>query len=1233
MTVYFYKNKTQYFLVEAIQAMSSHSVEILAWLLDAQLIEEKEIKGRFIGPRREMVTPWSTNAVEIAQNTGVAEANRIECFFETGPTPDFDPMLQQIYDGLNQESLKIDKQPEPIRYVEDIAAYNKKVGLALSPDEIEYLEKSQQEQGRPFTDSEIFGFAQINSEHCRHKIFTGKYILDGHEKEQTLFGMIKQTTKDNPGSVLTNYDDNVAFAEARSCQQFAPENKDGSYEFSVKSIPTVFSLKAETHNFPTTVEPFNGAATGAGGEIRDRMAGGKGSLPLGGTACYMTSYPRLQNGDWEKPETARPWIYQSPQEILIKASNGASDFGNKFGQPLINGSLLTFEYNGDKEVFGYDKTIMLAGGIGYANRRDTLKDVPEAGDKIILLGGDNYRIGMGGGAVSSVNTGSSESVIELNAVQRSNPEMQKRVFNCIRVLLERSENAVVLIHDHGAGGHINCLSELVEGRGGVIEMKNLPVGDPSLSDKEIIGNESQERMGLVVKDQDVAMLKSIAERERAPMYVIGTVNNEGRFVFENKAGETPVNITLDFLFGKPPKTTIEAVTVDYEFADSPCQASEFATDIYQVLSLEAVACKDWLTNKVDRSVTGKVVQQQCVGPFQLPLHGAGVMAVDFQGEASIATAMGHSPAAGLINAANGAVLSLAESLTNLIFVPLEKGIKSITLSANWMWPFKGRGEAARLYNAVQAVSQYAVDLGINISTGKDSLSMIQNYKDKEVRSPGTVIVSAAGLCGDIAGIVTPELKAVKNSTLLYVNMSGTRDNALGGSSWAQTKSIVGKRTPSVASATLFSSVFDQIQQWLIAERIFAGQDISAGGLITAAMEMAFTGDVGLSVSFPSELSSDDMAAFLFCEKPGLLIQVREDEAQAMVAEIESIGAEAFVVARCLPEEKSFKLEASGISFEDTLKNLRRIWFRPSYLLEQFQTSPSEAKSRFETFDQVPLNFVFPPAFTGKANDYGVVTGERPNSGIKAAIIREKGTNGEREMAYSLYAAGFDVKDVTMTDLTSGRETLEDVNFAVFCGGFSNSDVLGSARGWAGVFRYHQRARDAFKRFCERPDTLSLGICNGCQLMTLLGMPYPEHEEKVKMEHNRSGKFESAFLSVTIPEKTGAVLFNGLGGSCLGIWVAHGEGRFSLPLPEDNYDIALKYSRSEYPANPNGSDYNAAGIVSKDGRHLAMMPHLERAIFPWQWGYYPRDLKKQHDMTPWLQAFVNAKNWVTESVAN
>ena len=1350
----FFKTPQQSIIAtESNHPLTAAEVEKLCWLYGGATLEKEEnLTGQYIGPRREMITPWSTNAVEITQNMAIEGITRIEEYFPA-PSPDpspeeegstaseslpprgevggglFDPMLQRLYQGLDQGIFTINKQPDPIISIENLEEYNEKEGLALSPEEIEYLHKVESQLGRKLTDSEVFGFAQINSEHCRHKIFGGTFIIDGEEKESSLFQMIKKTTQENPHHIISAYKDNVAFAEGPVVEQFAPKDHSTSDWFEVRDIESVISIKAETHNFPTTVEPFNGASTGTGGEIRDRMGGGTGSWPIAGTAVYMTAYPRrneelrikneesaaalnpTQDGARDKDRTtaeansslftlhsslapsmkARKWLYQTPEQILIKASNGASDFGNKFGQPLICGSVLTFEHQekphplplseerGEKGVansakdapllgegsgerlYAYDKVIMLAGGVGYGTKRDCLKKEPQKGNKIVVVGGDNYRIGLGGGSVSSVDTGRYSSGIELNAVQRANPEMQKRANNLVRALCEEEVNPVVSIHDHGSAGHVNCLSELVEDCGGLIDMTKLPIGDPTLSAKEIIANESQERMGLLIDEKHIEHVRQIAERERAPLYVVGETTGDAHFAFQQGDGKRPFDLDVAQMFGHSPKTIMRDKTVEHKYAPFEYQKDlehlehlELLEYLERVLSLEAVACKDWLTNKVDRSVTGKVARQQCQGELQLPLSDCGVVALDYRGVKGIATALGHAPQAALADPAAGSVLSVAESLTNILWAPLEEGLDSVSLSANWMWPCRAQeGEDARLYQAVEALSDFCCALQINVPTGKDSLSMTQKYPDgTKVIAPGTVIVSSGGQVSDIKKVVSPVIQNCP-STLYHIDFSFD-ELRLGGSAFAQSMGKVGSDVPTVRDPEYFRDAFNAVQDLIKRGLILAGHDISAGGLVTCLLEMCFANTKGgLEINL-NKIKCDDLVKVLFAENPGIVIQVSDKNRTEVKKLLEEAGVGYVNIGRPC-SERHILVQKGEATFKLDIDSLRDVWFRTSYLLDQKQSFNGKAKERYENLGKQPLKWQMPKGFTGKLSQYGLnpdrwkngqwsmVNGQSP----KAAIIREKGTNGEREMAYMLYLAGFDVKDVMMTDLITGRETLDEVNFIVFCGGFSNSDVLGSAKGWAGAFLYNPKAKEALDRFYARPDTLSLGVCNGCQLMVELGLihnsQFTIHNEgssetimnyelriknSARMLHNDSHKFESNFVGLTVqPNKS--VLLESLSGSKLGIWVAHGEGKFHLPGKEEDYNIVLKYSYDGYPANPNGSDFSAAGIVSADGRHLAMMPHLERAFFPWQCGFYPAERQQEDQVTPWIEAFVNAREWIKQ----
>ena len=1222
--IHFFGNQdSKVFAVQTVKELTTETTNKLTWLFGNQpKITLASLDAFFIGPRAAMITPWSTNAVEITQNMGIEGVLRIEEFEACAADfSDFDPMISEQFHGLNQDIFTIDIEPESILDIQDIAAYNLQEGLSLSEEEVAYLEAVSSKIGRPLTDSEVFGFSQVNSEHCRHKIFNGTFVIDGEEQPLSLFKMIRETSNKNPNAIVSAYKDNVAFVKGPIVEQFAPTRADIPDFYTTQNYESVISLKAETHNFPTTVEPFNGAATGSGGEIRDRLAGGKGSLPLAGTAVYMTSYSRLEeNRPWEQKFEARDWLYQTPMDILIKASNGASDFGNKFGQPLICGSVLTFEHEENASAsasparkLGFDKVIMQAGGIGYGKATQSIKEQPQEGDKIVILGGDNYRIGMGGAAVSSADTGAFASGIELNAVQRSNPEMQKRAANAVRGMVESNENHIVSIHDHGAGGHLNCLSELVEDTGGKIDIDALPVGDSTLSAKEIIGNESQERMGLVIAEKHIETLEKIAKRERSPMHTVGAVTDDHRFTFESKTtGDKPMDLALEDMFGSSPKTVLTDTTIARNYKNPRYKTKNFQIYLEQVLQLEAVACKDWLTNKVDRCVGGKVAKQQCAGALQIPLNNLGVMALDYRGKEGVATSIGHSPISGLIHPEAGSKNSIAEALTNIIWAPLKDGLQSVSLSANWMWPCKNEGEDARLYKAVKAISEFAIDLGINVPTGKDSLSMKQKYADGDVIAPGTVIISAAANCNDITKVVEPVLQVTEES-IYYINISQD-EFKLGGSSFYQSLNAIGNEAPTIQDPLFVKKTFDTLQGLIKNDHITAGHDVASGGLITTLLEMCFAEvQVGADIDLTA-LNETDSTKLLFAENTGIVFQGNASVATALT----EAGIDFFSIGKANTTGKvTIKNHDDDFTFD--VAHMRDVWYKTSFLLDAKQTANDLAKTRFEQYKQQPLQFKFPKHFTGELPKI-----DHTKSKPKAAIIREKGSNSEREMANAMYLAGFDVKDVHMTDLISGRETLEDIQFIGAVGGFSNSDVLGSAKGWAGAFLYNEKANTALKNFFKREDTLSVGICNGCQLWMELELLNPDHKVHGKMQHNNSQKHESAFTSVTIQDNN-SIMLSSLSGSTLGVWISHGEGKFNLPLPEEHYHIVAKYAYAEYPSNPNGSDYNTAMLCDATGRHLVMMPHIERSTFQWNWANYPQGRKDS--VSPWLEAFTNAKDWI------
>ena len=1214
MISFFKKSSNYFFAVKHSKKLDINDVKTLIWLFgNASYTNLSTLKGNYIGPVKEMTTPWSTNAVEITKNVGINYIERIEILEKNKNS--FDPMIESKYINPGQNIFKITKTAEKVLFVDNLYQYNKDEGLALSNDEIDYLNQVSKRLNRKLTDSEVFGFSQVNSEHCRHKIFNGEFIIDGEKKENSLFQMIKKTSKENPSNIISAYKDNVAFISGPQIELFTTDNKDVPDYFKIRKIKSSISLKAETHNFPTTVEPFSGAATGSGGEIRDRMAGGQASFPLAGSAVYMTSYPRTtKSKKWEENQIKKDWLYQNPKDILIKASNGASDYGNKFGQPLINGSILTFEHSENNLNYGYDKVIMLAGGIGFGKENESKKKKINEGDYVVVLGGDNYRIGMGGGAVSSVNTGEFKNNIELNAVQRSNPEMQKRVSNVIRALAEEIDNPILSIHDHGAGGHLNCLSELLEETGGEININNLPIGDPTLSEKEIIGNESQERMGLVIKKDDFNKIKNIAERERSPIYHVGYVRENKKLVFKGKETINPIDLNLEDFFGSSPKTVIKDKTIQIDLKKPKYHQNLIIKYLENVLSLESVSCKDWLTNKVDRCVTGRVALQQTVGEIQLPLNNLGIMALDFSSNVGIATTVGFSPIVSIADEKIGAKYSILKALTNIIWAPIHNGLSNISLSANWMWPANNLGENTRLYNAVKSISDFAIEIGVNVPTGKDSLSMTQKYSNGlKVLSPGTVIISAVSEVSDINGVIKPKIILDKELELIYINFC--EDLNLTGSAFFQTLSSLGVNVAETKSANEIKNIFKTIQELILSKNIFSGHDISSGGFITTLLEINFPnskGGININLDMFNE---DDLLKILFNESPGIIIQTDKLGKEKLIEN--NID---FISIGNTIDERKLNIEFKNKFLSLDLDYFRDVWYKNSFLMDSEQTSNKKSLDRFKNYKNQPLKFKFPKNFSGHFPKINF------KKEIKAAVVREKGINSEREMAYMLHQSGFKVKDVHMTDLVSGRESLEDINMLVFPGGFSNSDVLGSAKGWAGAFKFNKVAKKTIEKFYNRENTLSLGVCNGCQLMMELDLIYPKLKDMhPKMEHNDSKKFECVFSTIEI-KNTNSIMLKNLEGSLLGIWSAHGEGKFNFK--NQNVDIAAKFHYDDYPANPNGSEQAAAAICSKNGRHLAIMPHLERSIFPWNWAHYPSHRKDK--VSPWIFPFYNARVWLEEN---
>ncbi|MDO5395554.1 MAG: phosphoribosylformylglycinamidine synthase [Bacteroidales bacterium] len=1205
MIIYF-RNRATVYAVEVETAPDAAVISFLENLLGAVVADAAMLPGPFVGPRRGLVTPWATNAVEIVRNSGFCGVKRIEKFREGARVRD--ALLEDVYDGLDADVFKMSAGAARPLPVDNISEYNSIHGLALSFAEVDYLKDVSRRLGRNLNEAEVYGFAQINSEHCRHKTFNGNFHIDGAGKTLSLFDHIRATSVGHE-NILSAYADNSAVMKGLTADLFRPElaSAPSPYVFTPEKIS--WTLKAETHNFPTTVEPFNGAATGSGGEIRDRMCTGTGSVPLAGIAVYMTSYPRLEPRGYECNPAPRRWAYNDPARILVRASDGASDFGNKFGQPLICGTLQTFEgMDSQGRVYGYDKAVMMAGGVGYIPDRCLCKKHTCAGMRIVMLGGDSYRIGMGGGSVSSLANGEATSRVELNAVQRANPEMQRRVANVIRAVVESGLPGIAAVHDHGAGGHINALTELMSDSGGCVDMSALPVGDYTLSDTELLCNESQERVAMAVDESVLTSLKTIAMRERAPMAVVGVIAADGRIVFEQP--DHPVfDLSVTDLFSAlPPKDVVDSHCMK-SFADPMYDLSDICRYIYNVMALESVACKDWLTNKVDRSVGGLVARQQCVGPLQLPLSDFGVTAFSFTGNQGIAMSVGSAPVVALVDMRRSVRLAVVRALTNIVGAGISGGIGSVALSANWMWPNGHEGDMADLYDAVEELSAFCRALGIAVPTGKDSLSMTQKYPDGDVSAPGTLLVTAAGMVADVRRVTTSVARIGGDDCLYYVSL-GSDVNALGGSAFYQTLGAVGTDAPGTASAQEIADVFNAIAQM----SPLALHDVGSGGLFVTLAEMLFADSRGGFEIFTDGLAGIGfmgLAPMLFSESPGMVMQIDAADVAVFEAEMKKTGAEYAYIGKSY-EERTIRLHHGAQTYEFDVDSLRRQWVHTSGLFDRMQCAASCAGSRVKNLGKQPV------VWSGlKMITPDIHLSDRR---IRAAVIREKGVNGEREMAYALHAAGFEVVDVHTTDLCSGREDLRDVSLIVFCGGFTNSDVLGAARGWAAVLRENETARKVLDDYFARESTLSLGVCNGCQLMVELGL-FNTPEGSVRLAPNESGKFESSFLSVEIPHN-GSAMLGALSGMTAGVWVAHAEGRFVFSGTHNGFKVCARYMYDEYPGNPNGSDDRVAAICTPDGRHLAMMPHPERSILPRQCGHYPREWSDDR-YTPWLEMFRNA----------
>lgn len=1231
-------------------------VSVRTFLTDANIIR--------IGPRLNFETPFSTNAVAICHSCGLTQIYRIELFqryfiSDTANREQFiasrcDRMTECIY-NQELETFEIGIFPEEVFEVNIIGEgksvldkINTEMGLGFDKWDIDfYNDIFTREFKRNPTNVELFGLAQANSEHSRHKFFKGKLIIVGKEVTMTLMEIIKSTLEHNPLGNVSGFGGNASSVQGFDIDAFIPE-KPGKYSpFKFSNGIYHITCKAETHNFPTGVAPFPGATTGTGGEIRDRMAPG---LPLFGSAGYCVGNLHIPNYplQWENVNFSYPVNLASPLQILIQASNGASDYGNKWGQPLICGFTRSFGMilpNSERRE--WLKPIMFAGGMGLVDARCLDEKTPEKGMRIVMLGGKGYRIGIGGGSASSLNQGENKEELDFNAVQRGDPEMEQKVYRVLRACYEMGlDNPIISVHDQGAGGVFNILIELVSSIGGKIEIRKVALGDKTLSVLETACAEYQERMAILIRPERLAEFKSICKREKVNCEDLGELTGDGQFVIHDEEDDTtPVNLDIrKFLSHTPQKVfhleRIEQKLTPLQLPDEllrHCIEKEVLRDIIEkVFSLPSVCSKGFLVRKVDRSVTGLVVQQQCCGPLQLPVSDFALGADSYFGITGHALSIGEQPIKMLIDPKAGARMAVGEALTNMAGV-LIKNSREMKCLLNWMWPAKSPGEGARLYDAAKAACDLMIEIGLGDNGGKDSLTLATVLKNGTlVKSPGNMVVSLYAAVPDITKYVTPDIKQPGKSELIFIDLAGGK-NRLGGSALAQCFSQIGNESPDVDNPNLLKNGFLAVQQMVRRDFILACHDRSDGGLVTVLAEMAMAGNCGIDIDLKSK---DAIVPQLFSEELGIVIEFIP-EYRNMVISILNWRNVPYAILGKTTVEKKFRIFDRGVLIlEIDTPILRRWWEATSDQLEKLQADPQCVQEAADNdYDrkgpEYKLSFIPEPT-----PEVIISAGEK----LKVAIIREEGSQCDRETAAAFYEAGFSPYDVMMTDLIARQVNLDEFRGIVFVGGFSYADVFGSAKGWAATIIFNPSLREMFDNFYNRPDTFSLGICNGCQLMSLLGwVPWRniELKEQPRFIENTSRRFESRWVSVKI-QKSPSIFFQGMGESQFGIWIAHGEGRLFFPNGEildqcsrDNL-VPVAYigdygnPTMEYPFNPNGSALAGAGLCSYDGRHTAIMPHPERAFLKWQWSWMPQEWKKNLKASPWLKMFQNARRWCENS---
>ncbi|KAF8011879.1 hypothetical protein BT93_I0110 [Corymbia citriodora subsp. variegata] len=1278
--------------------LPSEKLLVLKWLLQEtyepenlgteSFLEKKRQEGLNtviveVGPRLSFTTAWSANAVSICQACGLSEVTRLErsrryLLYSKGPLQDhlIYEFAQMVHDRMTEcvyaqrlTSFETSVVPEEVRYIpvmekgrKALEEINEQMGLAFDEQDLQYYTRLFREDiKRDPTTVELFDIAQSNSEHSRHWFFTGKMVIDGQPMNRTLMQIVKSTLQANPNNSVIGFKDNSSAIKGFLVNQLRPVQPGSTCPLNETSRDMDILFTAETHNFPCAVAPYPGAETGAGGRIRDTHATGRGSFVVAATAGYCVGNLNLEGSyaPWEDMSFSYPSNLASPLQILIDASNGASDYGNKFGEPLIQGYTRTFGMrlpNGERRE--WLKPIMFSAGIGQIDHTHIVKGEPDIGMLVVKIGGPAYRIGMGGGAASSMVSGQNDAELDFNAVQRGDAEMAQKLYRVVRACIEMGEkNPIISIHDQGAGGNCNVVKEIIYPKGAEIDIRAIVVGDHTMSVLEIWGAEYQEQDAILVEPKSRELLQSICERERVSMAVIGSINGQGRVVLvdghltkKSKASGLPppppaVDLELEKVLGDMPQKCF-----DFQRVVHPLEPLDIAPGITvmdslkRVLRLPSVSSKRFLTTKVDRCVTGLVAQQQTVGPLQITLADVAVIAQTYDNLTGGACAIGEQPIKGLLDPKAMARLAVGEALTNLVWAKVSS-LSDVKASGNWMYAAKLDGEGAAMYDAATALSEAMIELGIAIDGGKDSLSMAAHAAGEVVKAPGNLVISVYVTCPDITKTVTPDLKLGDDGFLLHIDLAKGK-RRLGGSALAQVFDQIGDECPDLEDVSYLKRVFDSVQNLIDDEMISAGHDISDGGLLVSVLEMAFAGNCGFTLSLDSRGNS--LFQTLFAEELGLILEVSKKNLDIVLEKLSEVGVSSQIIGR-VTSTPVIDLKVDGVTHlnEDT-SLLRDLWEETSFNLEKLQRLAScvdQEKEGLKSRREPSWNLSFVPSFT----DQKYITASlKP----KVAVIREEGSNGDREMSAAFYTAGFEPWDVTMSDLLNGSVSLNEFRGIVFVGGFSYADVLDSAKGWSASIRFNKPLLAQFQEFYRRPDTFSLGVCNGCQLMALLGwVPGPQvggvlgaggDPSQPRFIHNESGRFECRFTSVTIKDSP-AMMFKGMEGSTLGVWAAHGEGR--AYFPDDgvldrvlhSQLVPLRYCDDDgnpteaYPFNVNGSPLGVAAVCSPDGRHLAMMPHPERCFLMWQFPWYPKhwDVDKKGP-SPWLRMFQNARAWCLET---